>query len=77
VFHVCEDTNTIFEIATWSGSFNGRELQVPVCVVYSVVDGRLYRIDQYGDSAQSEAMVEALVAGGWEKNSPLWTNTAI
>ena len=71
-FHVCEETNTIFEIARWTGTFNGQHMTVPACVAYTIRDGRLYRIDHYGDSVQSATMLEALLAGGWNADPPEW-----
>ena len=75
-YHVCEETDTIFGLETWQGRFQGREHHVPVVTVYTLRDGRLYRVDEYSDSAQVQPLIEALFAGGWEKNSALWSAQA-
>lgn len=71
-FHVCEQTGSIFEVARWTGTFNDLSINVRTCVNYRVQDGRLSRIDFYGDSVQSATMLEALLAGGWHRDPEDW-----
>jgi ketosteroid isomerase-like protein len=36
---------------------NGAELRVPACIVCTVADGRIMRLDEYFDSAQIAALI--------------------
>lgn len=62
--HVSETTNTIVETSVWTGrTKTGRDMINSTCVVYSVVDGRIARMDVYDDSNQSRRWAEVLVHG--------------
>lgn len=39
---------------------SGEELRIPVCLVATVHDGRITRVDEYGDSAAAAPMIAAL-----------------
>jgi len=39
---------------------NGEQLAIPVCIVFQIVDGLVVRLDEYIDSAHTQAMVDAL-----------------
>lgn len=39
---------------------SGEALAIPVCIVLQITDGRITRLDEYIDSAQTRPMIEAL-----------------
>lgn len=62
--HVSESTNTIIETSVWTGRTKaGLDMRNSTCVLYSVVDGRITRMDVYDDSNQSRRFAELLVHG--------------
>jgi uncharacterized protein len=42
---------------------NGEEVAIPACIFVSVRDGKITRIDEYLDTAQSNALVAAIQRG--------------
>jgi ketosteroid isomerase-like protein len=61
-FHVSSSTGTIVETSVFSGTTpNGMRVTNPVCFVYTVMDGRIVRLDTYDDASKSRKMAEILV----------------
>lgn len=62
VFHPCQETGTITEVTRWTGTtLGGAALTNATCIVYSVAEGRIQRIEIFDDSARSRSFAELLV----------------
>jgi ketosteroid isomerase-like protein len=62
VYHVSESTSAIVEAATFSGTtHNGKAVRNPTCIVYTIEDGKIARLDIYSDPTKSLKMAEILV----------------
>jgi ketosteroid isomerase-like protein len=60
--HVSPDTDSVVETSAWSGrTHTGTSMRNATCVVYTVSDGRIVRMDIYDDSNRSRRFAELLV----------------
>ena len=60
--HVSPHTGTVVETSLWSGRLRTGELmRNATCVVYTVQEGRIVRMDIYDDSNRSRRFAELLV----------------
>jgi ketosteroid isomerase-like protein len=60
--HVSPETETVVETSIWSGRLrSGTPMRSATCVVYTVRDGRIVRMDIYDDSNRSRRFAELLV----------------
>jgi ketosteroid isomerase-like protein len=60
-FHACASTSTIVEQAMFTGTpHGGTPLSSAACLVYTVRDGLIARIDIYDDAARSRQFAEVL-----------------
>lgn len=61
VVHISPDSSTVIETSVWSGSYQGRTVRNATCVVYTVANGVVVRMDIYDDSNRSRRFAELLV----------------
>lgn len=62
--HVSDKTGTIVETSVWTGRTKaGVNMRNCTCILYTVTDGRISRMDVYDDSNQSRRFAELLVHG--------------
>ena len=59
-FHVAAATETVVEQTTWAGTARDGPVHVELCLIYTVNDGRITRVDMYSDSAQFERLGTAI-----------------
>jgi ketosteroid isomerase-like protein len=60
-YHLSPSTDTIVEVARFSGTTGaGTQVSNSVCLVYSVEDGKIARLDIYDDAGKSRKMAEIL-----------------
>jgi ketosteroid isomerase-like protein len=59
-FHPSPDTDSIVERSTWSGTGPSGRVQVELCFLYQLAEGRIVRVDMYADAVQMAALSAAL-----------------
>ena len=69
--HVSAETSAVIETSVWSGRLRtGTPMRNATCVVYTVEDGRIVRMDVYDDSNRSRRFAELLVHHLIATNAP-------
>lgn len=61
IYHVSPSTDCIIEVAEFSGTtHNGELVTNPVCLIYTVEQGKIARLDIFDDASKSRKMAEIL-----------------
>lgn len=54
----------VAQLTTVATTTAGVELRIPVCLVVTVADGIIVRVDEYADSTAAAPLIDAMLGGG-------------